>query len=54
VEGPVISQGMQPASAPYTLKTSASTVYIGYSPSTGAHFRGKIRAIRFDPGSKGN
>jgi hypothetical protein len=53
-EGPIISQGMQSASAPYTLKTSAGTVYIGYSPSSGAHFRGKIRAIRFDPGSKGN
>lgn len=53
-EGPLTSQGAQSASAPYTLKTAASTVYIGYSPSTGAHFRGKIRAIRFDPGSKGN
>jgi hypothetical protein len=48
------SRGVQPASAPYTLKTTAGTIYIGYSPSTGAHFRGKIRAIRFDPGSKGN
>jgi hypothetical protein len=53
-EGPGTWQGVQSASAPYTLKTTAGTVYIGYSPSTGAHFRGKIRAIRFDPGSKGN
>jgi hypothetical protein len=54
VEGLTTSQGTQTASAPYTLKTTAGTVYIGYSPSTGAHLRGKVRAIRFDPGSKGN
>jgi hypothetical protein len=53
-EGMGTSQGVQSANAPYTLKTTAGTVNIGYSPSTGAHFRGKIRAIRFDPGSKGN
>lgn len=53
-EGPITTQGVQTASAPYTLKTTAGTVYIGYSPSSGAHFLGKIRALRFDPGSKGN
>jgi hypothetical protein len=53
-EGASTWQGVQPATAPYTLKTTAGTVYIGYSPSTGAHFYGKIRSIRFDPGSKGN
>jgi hypothetical protein len=53
-EGTVASQGVQSGSAPYMLKTTAGTMYIGYSPSSGAHFRGKIRAIRFDPGSKGN
>jgi hypothetical protein len=53
-EGTGLSHGVQPANAPYTLKTTAGTVYIGYSPSTGAHFYGKIRSIRFDPGSKGN
>jgi hypothetical protein len=53
-EGVGTWQDVQFAGAPYTLKTAAGTVYIGYSPGSGAHFRGKIRAIRFDPGSKGN
>ena len=37
----------------YQLKTGSGTVYIGYSPSTGARFVGEIRSIRFDPGAKG-
>jgi hypothetical protein len=53
-EGTSVWQGVQSASAPYTLKTTAGTVYIGYNSKTGAHFRGRIRSIRFDPGSKGN
>jgi hypothetical protein len=53
-EGMGAWQGVQSATTPYTLKTTAGTVYIGYSPTTGAHFHGRIRALRFDPGSKGN
>jgi hypothetical protein len=53
-EGTSVWQGVQSATAPYTLKTTAGTVYIGYNSKTGAYFRGRIRSIRFDPGSKGN
>lgn len=42
-EGPITSQGVQTASAPYTLKTTAGTVYIGYSPSSGAPLRASAR-----------
>jgi hypothetical protein len=35
---------------PYVLKTTASTIYIGYSPSTGSYLRGKLRNGQIDPG----
>ncbi|HET9222172.1 MAG TPA: hypothetical protein VFO07_06700 [Roseiflexaceae bacterium] len=53
-EGTNVWQGVQSAAAPYTLKTTAGTVNIGYNSKTGTYFRGRIRSIRFDPGSKGN
>jgi hypothetical protein len=51
-EAPVASWKRTPVPA-YQLKTRSGTVYIGYSPSTGARFVGEIRSIRFDPGAKG-
>jgi hypothetical protein len=52
VEAPGSSWKQTPVPS-YQLKTTSGTVYIGYSPSSGAHFFGKIRSIRFDPGAKG-
>jgi hypothetical protein len=38
------------APAAYKLYTSEGTVTIGYNPATGAHFAGKLRHVRLDPG----
>jgi hypothetical protein len=34
----------------YTLATTAETIYIGYSPGSGAYLRGRVGAIDIDPG----
>lgn len=41
------------SAADYRLKTTASTVYIGHNPSTGAHFRGVLTVLNVDPGCQG-
>jgi hypothetical protein len=38
------------APAAYKLYTTEGTLTIGYNPATGAHFDGKLRFVRIDPG----
>lgn len=47
-------KGVRAASfASYRLAAGGGNISIGYSPSTGSYFYGKMRSIRLDPGSKG-